>query len=256
MVVGEGVCEVMNNRSIHRGQVTRSDYLRGTAVRSVGVLMVAALAGCSTISSAYHSTTDTVGGWFGMEPSKKKVDESSDKVQPAALPPDVIIPATLPQELVGVGNHPPYIPGSRPAVVVNNTGAAVAPPTPVVQTLSPEAAACVAAAKGKATTKIPFAVSAVAFDAAGTATLQQIAADFKQHAGAKLQILGNASDKGADDQSESEARAQAVASALGAIGIPAAALCTAGLGDTKPLYAETSEQDKAANQRVDVSLSY
>lgn len=231
---------------------------QATAMRGAWVLAVLSIAGCSTISSAYHSTTDTVGGWFGIAPSPKKPEEPKPELAKApAPPPDAVIPATLPQALVGVGDHPPYIPGSRPVPVVKDTVAAVAPiATPTAQTLSPEAAACVAAAKGKAVTSVPFVVGSTRIDAAGVALLQQVLAGYKQHPGAKVQVLGNASDQGTDNQAASEKRAQAAEAALEAMGIPAAALCMAGLGDTKPLYAETSDQDKAANQRADVSLSF
>jgi uncharacterized protein YceK len=41
---------------------------------TVSVLIAAVLlsSGCSTLSSAYDSTTDTVGGWFGK--GEKKAD--------------------------------------------------------------------------------------------------------------------------------------------------------------------------------------
>lgn len=222
-----------------------------TAAAGLCLVSFSALSACS----AYHATVDTVGGWFGASPSKPSEPPPDDTPPAPQQPQDAVIPATLPQDLVGPATHPAYVAGSRHQPVeqdnVNDlaTAAPAAPETPIQ---SPEALACIAAAKGKPLASVPVAVGANTVTAAD---VQKAAGLLKGHAGTHIEVIGHASDQGNDNQTASDKRAEAVAAALRAGGYATAALCAAGVADTRPLFAETTDQDKIANQRVDVYLT-
>ncbi len=289
IVVAGGVFKVMSKGL---------GYCIGGLRVAVVIGAISVLTGCSTVSSAYTGTTDTVGGWFGMKPSPKGEETKPAPVGPVAAP-DAVIPVGLPQGLIGVNSHPPYVSSSspsvaqaappaasvmlaapssskppvatpqppaaqaaKPSVSASNSTAAPAPSSTAAPTatatlsLTPEAATCLQAARGKPTLMVPFSANAVALDLMGQSALQKVLAVYKQHPNAAVMVLGNASGLGADNGPVSEKRARAVQAALVAAGVAPTAVCMAALADNRPLFAETTEQDKAANQRVDIALGF
>jgi|SRR5688572_30506328 len=86
-------------------------------------------------------------------------------------------------------------------------------------------------------------------------TLKAIATALTQHPELKIRIEGHTDNVGAAEANKrlSEARAAAVKAALVKDhGIDAARLETAGLGDTKPVAANTSAEGRSSNRRVEV----
>ncbi len=76
----------------------------------------------------------------------------------------------------------------------------------------------------------------------------------QQNAGLKLRVEGHTDNQGnaAANQALSEKRAQAVVAWLTAHGIPAARLSAKGLGQTKPLADNGTEDGRAKNRRVEL----
>jgi outer membrane protein OmpA-like peptidoglycan-associated protein len=75
----------------------------------------------------------------------------------------------------------------------------------------------------------------------------------KDHPEVNLSVEGHTDSDGDDasNQSLSERRAKAVADQLVSMGIPASRLTSKGWGETKPVGANNTPEDKAVNRRVE-----
>ena len=87
------------------------------------------------------------------------------------------------------------------------------------------------------------------------AVLQQIVQLMKDDAGLKLRVEGHTDNQGAAaaNQTLSEKRAQSVVSWLTSHGVAASRLVAKGYGATKPVGANTSEEGRAKNRRVELA---
>ncbi|HET7575903.1 MAG TPA: OmpA family protein [Sphingomicrobium sp.] len=102
-----------------------------------------------------------------------------------------------------------------------------------------------------------FDAGSAAVDRRFDATLHEIARTVKTHKQTFVDVFAHTDTTGSSqvNQSLSEKRAAAVASYLASHGVPKARIASRGLGESSPLYnPDTSEEQKAANRRVEIRL--
>jgi outer membrane protein OmpA-like peptidoglycan-associated protein len=85
--------------------------------------------------------------------------------------------------------------------------------------------------------------------------LQQVGAMMAKDAALRLEIQGHTDGIGSDayNQPLSEARARSVVAWLSAHGIPADRLSARGYGKTRPVAANTTDEGRARNRRVEIA---
>ena len=158
---------------------------------------------------------------------------------------------TVDMSAIDGGGASPYYPAS----LAN----AYAPPT-----YSQPAAYAPATGAGGPAGMIYFGKGAAGLDASAREVLQSVAAIYRQRGG-YIRLVGHASQDGgsaADFAAQqanlqlSWARANAVARELARQGVDPGAIETAAVGDSQPLYVESSATGEAANRRVEIYLVY
>lgn len=107
---------------------------------------------------------------------------------------------------------------------------------------------------GKATVYINFAVNKATIESSSNVVITEIAKMLKQDPSLKLSIEGHTDNSGtqAHNQQLSEKRAEAVKNVLTKDGIAANRLSSKGLGQSKPIADNATEDGKAQNRRVEL----
>ena len=129
--------------------------------------------------------------------------------------------------------------------------AAVAAPAPT----SPQT--CEAALRSIASEgTIRFETASAELDSASHATLDRLAATAKECGNVRIRIEGHTDDTGTarSNRALSQQRAEAVSVYLGKAGVDAKRLQAAGLGETKPLVANDTPENRAKNRRIEFSV--
>lgn len=87
-----------------------------------------------------------------------------------------------------------------------------------------------------------------------TKQLQDVVTLMKDQPGLKLEIQGHTDDQGADDYNLdlSQRRAETVVAYLGLFGVDTGRLVSKGFGESKPVMANTTEEGRAKNRRVEL----
>lgn len=131
--------------------------------------------------------------------------------------------------------------------------AAAPPPVPAAAPVPAINACRASVAETAKTGRILFEVAKANLKPASTATLDQIAAAIKACPNVTLRVEGHTDDMGAADMNLrlSQARAQSVVDYLLGRGIEKNRLKAIGLGLTRPLVPNTSQQNMALNRRID-----
>lgn len=92
--------------------------------------------------------------------------------------------------------------------------------------------------------------------AEAAAQLGEIVQALKQQPGLEVEVVGHASDEGAESYNLalSQRRAQAVSDHLAASGVPAARISTTWRGEAEPAFPNTTNEFRALNRRAEVSV--
>ena len=103
---------------------------------------------------------------------------------------------------------------------------------------------------------VRFESASATLDPESHATLDRLAAAAKGCGNVRIRIEGHTDDTGTarNNQSLSQQRAQAVAAYLGKTGVEMKRLQAAGLGETKPLVANDTPENRAKNRRIEFSV--
>ena len=93
--------------------------------------------------------------------------------------------------------------------------------------------------------------------ATGQNELRKLAEFLKKHPDRQVLIEGHTDDRGSDAYNEtlSRRRAEAVANALAAMGVPSPRVTAVGYGESYPVAANTTDTNRALNRRVEVYIS-
>ena len=93
--------------------------------------------------------------------------------------------------------------------------------------------------------------------ATGHGELRKLAEFLKKHPDRQVLIEGHTDDRGSDAYNEnlSRRRAEAVANALAAMGVPSPRVTAVGYGESYPVAANTTDTNRALNRRVEVYIS-
>lgn len=158
------------------------------------------------------------------------------------------------------GSHVFELPIQKPpAIVILDIGSfrydlTIIEPKPLVQSVKAGQLSSEIQTKGYATLYIGFDTNKSALKSDGLAAVGEIAALMKAEPSLKLSIEGHTDNVGspAANKKLSEARATSVREAVGAQGIAAARLKSAGFGQDVPVADNRTEDGRAKNRRVEL----
>ncbi|HPC44793.1 MAG TPA: OmpA family protein, partial [Candidatus Latescibacteria bacterium] len=102
-----------------------------------------------------------------------------------------------------------------------------------------------------------FGPGSAALTAQAQESIAKLAAIIKKYPDTNLRVEGHTDSDGAEasNQRLSERRANAVAEALRSNGIPAARVTAIGYGETRPVGSNDTPEGKAANRRVEITVT-
>jgi outer membrane protein OmpA-like peptidoglycan-associated protein len=103
---------------------------------------------------------------------------------------------------------------------------------------------------------ITFATDSSDLNAQFYNALDGVAMVLKEYEKTVVEVAGHTDSTGSDqyNQALSERRAQSVASYLGSHGVKQSRLITVGAGETRPVASNDTEQGRAANRRVELTI--
>lgn len=103
---------------------------------------------------------------------------------------------------------------------------------------------------------ITFALNSSDLNAQFYNALEGVSMVLKEYDKTVVEVAGHTDSSGSDqyNQALSERRAQAVASYLGSHGVASKRLLTVGAGESHPVASNDSEQGRAANRRVELTI--
>lgn len=103
---------------------------------------------------------------------------------------------------------------------------------------------------------ITFALNSADLNAQFYNALDGVSMVLKEYDKTIVEVAGHTDSSGSDqyNQALSERRAQAVASYLGSHGVASKRLITVGAGETRPVASNDTEQGRAANRRVELTI--
>ena len=103
---------------------------------------------------------------------------------------------------------------------------------------------------------ITFALNSADLNAQFYTALDGVAMVLKEYDKTVIEVAGHTDSSGSDqyNQALSERRAQAVASYLGSHGVASQRLITIGAGESHPVASNDTEQGRAANRRVELTI--
>ncbi|HWK73477.1 MAG TPA: OmpA family protein [Povalibacter sp.] len=103
---------------------------------------------------------------------------------------------------------------------------------------------------------ITFASNSADLNAQFYNALDGVSMVLKEYEKTVVEVAGHTDSSGTDqyNQALSERRAQSVASYLGSHGVSGKRLITVGAGESRPVASNDTEQGKAANRRVELTI--
>jgi len=136
------------------------------------------------------------------------------------------------------------------------------PPPPPAPAAAPATPAAVANCQTDVNTQIQgktidFSSGGSTITDASKPLLDALAASLKNCAGTSIEVAGYTDSTGSDkvNQPLSEQRAQAVVTALGALGVPADRLTAKGYGSASPIDASGTPEGNAKNRRIEFHVA-
>lgn len=104
---------------------------------------------------------------------------------------------------------------------------------------------------------IKFETNSATLNAKAKSNVEKLAQIFKQNADTNLTIIGHTDDVGKDDYNLqlSVRRANAVVDNLSMNGVSRSRLTAKGMGETQPKMANTSEENRSHNRRVEIFIT-
>ena len=266
--------EVLGNDAVMAMSFGRSRRAsRLSALLSLPALLVPALAACSDFSTddllAWRQgmVREVAGAIPGTDQPYPNLATVPDKA-PAASPKAARV--ELQKKLEADNKATSYVPNKANAPEIPSPPAALPPgfveaeqPVQLADAGTPGGAASAAMALGppaapRRVAIVLFAAGSAAIDPRQIAKLKPIL-DAVRRDGGTLHVVGHASQTGdgldqtkVDNFDLSVERADAVANALGELGLEANALQVSAEGDSKPVIAVEGAKGEAANRRVDI----
>ncbi len=226
--------------------------LRGMT-RELSADVVVTLLGADLVAvSAAHPVSLAVAD-FGLMEGVRKLEEAAGV--------DIVPTASVSFDFVFARDGTAGLPAPAPAASAPAPAPAPAPAAPPRVALEPEGALDAEACAGRfeilsRTGNIFFPSGGARLDPRSTPLLDSLHDIVRRCPGLRIEVSGHTDSDGdaAFNQRLSERRAQAVADYLTARGIEAARIVVVGHGETRPVAANDTRENKARNRRIEFAV--